>query len=252
MNDIRGRLSMWNAALWGGFAGSAVFIGALTGIFFKIPKRWIGIIMSFGTGVLVGAAAFELLLESVKEGGLLATSLGFIGGAMLFTFAEFFISKRGGKERKRSKGNPKGASGGLAIFIGTLLDAIPESMIIGVSLLETGKVSFLLVIAVFISNFPEGLSSSVGLKKGGYSNKKILFLWLLVMILSAISSLVGFVFLEDASKTIISIISAFAAGAVVSMVSAAMMPEAYDEGGPIVGLVTSLGLLISLILTQFE
>lgn len=240
---------MWNAALWGGIAGSAVFIGALSGIFFQIHKKWIGIIMSFGTGVLVGAAAFELLQDSLKEGGIVATSLGFMGGAVLFTLAEFFISKRGGKERKRSKGNANGSSG-LAIFIGTLLDAIPESVIIGVSLLDKGSVSFLLVIAVFISNFPEGLSSSVGLKKDGYSNKKILFLWFLVMFLSAISSLVGFVFLEDASNAVLSIIGAFAAGAVVSMVSAAMMPEAYDEGGPIVGLVTSLGLLVSLILTQ--
>jgi zinc transporter, ZIP family len=175
-----------------------------------------------------------------------------LGGALLFTFVEYWISKRGGKERKRSKENPQKSSAGLAIFFGTLIDAIPESVIIGVSLLEKGKVSYLLVIAIFISNFPEGLSSSVGLKKDGYSNKKILFLWLVVMVLSSISSLLGFVFLQNTSPIMISVIGAFAAGGVVSMVSSAMMPEAFEEGGPIVGLFASLGLLSSLILNYFE
>lgn len=242
---------MWSAAFWGGIAGSAVFLGAITGILFQIKKKWIGIIMAFGTGVLIGAATFELLRDSLEDGGLVATSLGFLGGAILFTLVEYLISRRGGKERKLSKENTKRSSG-LAIFIGTLIDAIPESVIIGVSLLEKGKVSLLLVIAIFISNFPEGLSSSVGLKKDGYSNTKILILWLSVLILSAISSMAGFVFLRNTSAILVSVIGAFAAGGVVSMVSSAMMPEAYEEGGAIVGFVASLGLLSSLILTYFE
>lgn len=242
---------MWYAALWGGIAGSAVFMGALAGILFQIKKKWIGTIMAFGTGVLIGAASFELLRDSIEESGIMATSLGFLGGAALFTFVEYMISRKGGHERKRSRANPQGSSG-LAIFIGTLIDAIPESVIIGVSLLENGKVSSLLVIAIFISNFPEGLSSSVGLKKDGYSNTKILCLWLFVLILSALGSLIGFVFLENTSPTLIGVIGAFAAGGVVSMVAAAMMPEAYEEGGAIVGLITSIGLLCSLLLTQFE
>jgi len=240
---------MWHAALWGGIAGSAVFLGALAGILFQIKKRWIGIIMAFGTGVLMGAATFELLGDSLKEGGLGPTALGFMGGALLFTLFEYFISRKGGNRRKRSNGHQMGSSG-LAIFIGTLIDAIPESVIIGVSLLKEGSVSFLLVIAIFISNFPEGLSSSVGLKKGGYSTTRILFMWFVVLVLSALSSFMGYVFLEKTSDVVISIIGAFAAGGVVSMVSSAMMPEAYDEGGAIVGFVTALGLLSSLILSH--
>jgi zinc transporter, ZIP family len=242
---------MWNAALWGGIAGSAVYLGALTGILFQIKRRWIGMIMAFGTGVLIGAATFELLRNAVEKSGLGFASLGFLGGSVVFTLAEYSISKRGGKERKRSREKTTNSSG-LAIFIGTLIDAIPESVIIGVSILEKGRVSILLVIAIFISNFPEGLSSSVGLKKDGYSNKKILFLWFLVMVLSSVSSLLGYVLLQNASPKVMSVIGAFAAGGVVSMVSSAMMPEAFEEGGPIVGFVASLGLLSSLVLTYFE
>ncbi|MBM7702269.1 ZIP family metal transporter [Metabacillus iocasae] len=240
---------MWNAALWGGVAGSAVFLGALTGILFSIRKKWIGVIMAFGTGVLIGAASFELLLDSIEEGGLGVTSIGFLGGATVFTLFEYLISKKGGHERKRSKESAH-HSAGFAIFIGTVIDAIPESVIIGVSVLEEGTVSWLLVIAIFISNFPEGLSSSIGLKKDGYSNKKILFLWLTVFLLSALSSLGGYAFLNEASDALLAMIGAFAAGGVTSMVASAMMPEAYEEGGPIVGFVASLGLLCSLLLTH--
>ncbi|MGV2622554.1 ZIP family metal transporter [Halobacillus sp. ACCC02827] len=242
---------MWTAAFWGGVAGSAVFIGSLVGLFFTMKKSWIGAIMAFGTGVLIGAASFELLLDSIHEGGLKTTTLGFLGGALLFTIVEFVLARKGGKERKRSRENPQGSSG-MAIFFGTIIDAIPESVIIGVSLLEGGGVSWLLVIAIFISNFPEGLSSSVGLKKDGYSNRKILFLWGVVLVLSALSSLTGYVFLEGASDGLIAFIGAFAAGGVIAMVTAAMMPEAYEEGGAAVGFIASVGLLCSLILTHFQ
>lgn len=242
---------MWKAAFWGSLAGSAVFIGSCIGVYFHIRKNIIGLIMAFGTGVLIGAASFELLSESIKEGSLLTIILGFIFGATLFTIFDLMIAHKGGHKRKRSSENPQGHSG-LAIFIGTLMDAIPESMIIGISLIENQRVSWLLVIAIFISNFPEGLSSSIGLKKDGYSNYKILSLWLAVLVLSLLSSLAGFVFLQDASSEFIAAIQVFAAGGIVAMVSSTMMPEAYEEGGPIVGLMAALGLLISLILTNIE
>jgi zinc transporter, ZIP family len=239
---------MWNAFFWGSVAGSALFIGALVGLFFNIKKIWIAAIMAFGTGVLIGAAAFELLEESINEGGILPTTIGFLAGSFLFTLIDLIISKKGGKDRKRSGENPKGHSG-LAIFFGTLFDAIPESIIIGLSILETHTVSFLLVIAVFISNFPEGLSSSVGLKKDGYSKRKILFLWFIVLLLSGASSFAGYTLLKDTAAVFIAGIGAFAAGGVISMVSSTMLPEAFEEGGPIVGFITSLGLLASLIMS---
>lgn len=237
------------AALWGAFAGSPIFFGALVGIFTNLPKKITGLIMSFGTGVLIGAAAFELLTEAVDEGGLRSTSIGFLVGALVFTLSEVIVSKRGGSDRKRSKKSSENHSG-ITIFIGTIIDAIPESVIIGVSLLEQGTVSYLMVIAVFISNFPEGLSSTVGLKKDGYSKKTILTMWLIVVSLSSVSALLGFGLLQNASASIISFISAFAAGGIFAMVSSTMMPEAFEEGGAIVGLIASLGLLSSLFLSH--
>jgi zinc transporter, ZIP family len=193
---------MVEAALWGGIAGSSLILGALLGIFRDVPAKLSAFIMAFGTGVLIGAATFELLTDAVKEGGILFPSIGFLLGATLFIIAELIIIKKGGRERKRSKVSPSGHSG-MAIFIGTIIDAIPESIIIGVSLLENHSVSWLIVIAIFISNFPEGLSSSIGLKKDGFSERKILLLWAIVMILSSVSALLGYALIDASSHILL-------------------------------------------------
>ncbi len=240
---------MWEAAFWGGIAGSAVFLGSLAGLYFKIRKRIIGYIMAYGTGVLIGAATFELLDLSLREGGMELTVSSFILGALLFTLFDLVIARKGGMERKRSRERTEEGSG-LAIFIGTIFDAVPESIIIGISLLNDHRVSWLLIVAVFVSNFPEGLSSSVGLVKDGYSKAKILLLWLTVLGLSLLSSMGGYALLRGKPENMTAVISSFAAGAVVSMVSSTMMPEAYEEGGPGVGFIAALGLISSLMLSR--
>lgn len=242
---------MLQAALWGGIAGSAVLLGSFTGIAFRIPRKWTAWIMAFGTGILIGAVSFELLLEAVKQSDLKVTSTGFILGAAVFTIINAILAKKGGHERKKST-SKKTKSAGVAIFFGTLLDAIPESILIGASLIDQSEVSWLLVIAIFLSNFPEGLSSSIGLLKEGFSKQKIIGMWIAVFILSTIAAALGFLFLEQASDSFLSMIGAFAGGGIMAMVSSTMLPEAHEDAGAAVGLITSLGLLSSLVLTHFS
>lgn len=244
---------MWNAALWGGISGSAVLLGALAAMFLSIKKRYIGFIMAFGTGVLIGATTYELLEESVESGGIVSTSIGFLCGAILFTIVDGIITRKGANDRKRSSQNAESSNqSGIAIFIGTVMDAIPESIMIGASLISQNSVSFLLVVAIFISNIPEGLSSTVGLIKSKYTKKKILFLWIAVLAISALSSLSGYVFLDHASEELMAGIAAFAGGGIIAMVGSTMLPEAFEEGGSITGLITALGLLTSLLLNTFS
>jgi zinc transporter, ZIP family len=240
---------MLQAAFWGGVAGSAVLLGCFTGLAFPIPKKWTAWIMAFGTGILIGAVSFELLVEAVEQSNLKVTALGFILGAAIFTIINSILAKKGGHERKMS-GIKKAKGVGMAIFFGTLLDAIPESVLIGASLIEQSKVSWLLVIAIFLSNFPEGLSSSIGLLKEGFSKKKIIGMWISVFTISAVAALLGFVLLEGASVMFLSLIGAFAGGAIMAMVASTMLPEAHEDAGAAVGLITSLGLLSSLVLTH--
>lgn len=242
---------MLNAVLWGAVSGSAVLIGALMALFLPIRTKLIGFIMAFGTGVLIGAAAYELLDDSANEGGLLPTIIGFTAGALVFTLFDWYISRKGGSGRKRSvrgAGGSQGNGSGLAIFAGTVLDAIPESIMIGASLISGQGVSLLLVIAIFISNIPEGLSSTAGLKQDGYSKSKVLLLWLGVLVISTLASGAGYSFMDHASGYTTAIIASFAGGGIISMVSSSMMPEAYKEGGPLTGFMAALGMLCSLIL----
>lgn len=241
---------MWHALMWGGVSGSAVLIGALAALFVPIQKRLIGYIMAFGTGVLIGAASFELLSESAKNGGFLATGAGFLAGALVFTLLDIVIAQKGAKKRKRSHVQASDQGSGLAIFIGTVMDAIPESIMIGASLLAGKGVSLLLVIAIFISNVPEGLSGTTGLLKSGYSKKKIFLLWLTVLVTSALSGWGGYVFLGSASEAVMAAIAAFAGGGIIAMVGSTMMPEAFQEGGPVVGFMAALGLFVSLLLNE--
>ncbi|MBY6036770.1 ZIP family metal transporter [Fictibacillus nanhaiensis] len=242
---------MLQAALWGGIAGSAVLLGSFIGLVFQIPKKWTAWIMAFGTGILIGAVSFELLIEAVEQSSLKVTSVGFILGASIFTIINIFLSNKGGHERKKS-GSKKVKGVGMAIFFGTLLDAIPESVLIGASLIDHSQVSWLLVVAIFLSNFPEGLSSSIGLLKEGFSKQKIMGMWISVFLISAIASALGFVCLEHASVSSLSLIGAFAGGGIMAMVSSTMLPEAHEDAGAAVGLITSLGLLCSLVLTHFS
>src|ERR671939_538619 len=149
------------AGIWGLVAGSALIIGALAGYFFNINQRWIAAIMCFGSGVLISALSFDLMEEAYQRGGFDATALGFLGGAAVYTAANWYLAARGAKHRKRSGGQQPSeaeASGsGLAIAIGALLDGIPESVVIGIGLLAGGGVSLSVLAAVFISNVPEGL-----------------------------------------------------------------------------------------------
>lgn len=243
---------MWNAALWGTISGSAVLLGALTAFFMTIKKQVIGWIMAFGTGTLIGAAAYGLLHDSIQDGGVQATSIGFLTGALTFTIFDILISKKGAGKRKRSLTRHSAGINGTAIFVGTLMDAIPESIMIGASLLEKDSVSWLLVAAIFISNFPEGLSSTIGMKINGYSFLRIFCQWFCVVVISAFSALGGYLFLENASPAILSAIAAFAGGGIIAMVASTMMPEAFEEGGSVTGFISALGVLASLILDFLE
>jgi ZIP family zinc transporter len=248
---------MWaQAGFWGFVAGAALLIGAAAGYFLKVPERLIAAIMAFGSGVLISALSFELVDEAYREGGFDATALGFLAGAAVYTAANWYLNHRGAKHRKRSgKQQPSEAEdsgSGLAIAVGALLDGIPESIVIGLSMLKGGVVSTVAVAAIFLSNVPEGLSSSAGMKKAGRSPTYVFGIWGGIALVSGFASLVGYTVFQHFSSEVVAATTAVAAGAILAMLVDTMIPEAFEVAHDFAGLITVAGFLAAFALSRLS
>jgi ZIP family zinc transporter len=240
---------VFEAALWGFVGGVALLVGAGIGLVWQGRLRLIGLVMAFGSGVLISAVAFELTSEAFERGGGLQVTLGLAAGALAFFGGDWVLDHTGGQHRKRSGGQQAAGAAG-AIVLGSLLDGIPESVAIGVSLLEGGTVGVAVVAAVFLSNVPESLSAATGLRKAGHSPRWILGLWLAVALASAAAAALGFLVLGGAPPQTVAVVQAFAAGAILTMLADTMMPEAFEHGGTSVGLLTCLGFTAAFLLSR--
>jgi zinc transporter, ZIP family len=242
---------MGEAALWGAVGASSLFLGAVVGLALPIPRRIIGLVLGFGAGTLISALTFELTEEAFRLGGADAVALGLAAGALTYYFGNLVIERRGARNRMSSTGEQAGSSGS-ALLLGAVLDGIPESAVIGITLLEGGTVGVAVLAAVFLSNLPEGLSASTGMKKSGSSPAHVLAVWGIVVVASALSAALGYGLLDGASGNTVGFIQAFAGGAVLTMLVDTMVPEAHKRGGNTVGLVTVLGFALAYLLSTLE
>lgn len=246
---------MWlTAGLWGWLAGGALLIGAALGWFVRLPMRLTAAIMAFGSGVLLSALSFDLLEEAHQHGGLAATAGGFLFGAALFTGINYWLSQRGAKHRKRSHLKQPTESeqpgSGMAIAVGALLDGIPESIVIGTTMLAGKGVSLVAVAAIFLSNLPEGLSSSTGMKQAGRSAGYVFALWAAIAFVSGLASVFGFVAFRHVAPAVVSAVTATAAGAILAMLIDTMIPEAFEESHALAGLIAVAGFLCAFALSK--
>jgi ZIP family zinc transporter len=230
---------------WGTLAASSLVIGALIALRFHIGLRAIGLIMGFGAGVLISALAFDLVEEAVdKASGHGWVAVGLFAGCGVFFGGDRLIDRLGGGDRKDADGGQEGGSA-LALVLGSVLDGIPESMVIGLTIYEGGAVGAAYLAAVFISNLPESISSTSGLKTSGWQTSRILWMWIAIALISGLASLLGYVLFQDSSPDTVAFVLAFAAGAILTMLAQTMMPEAFEHGGKLVGVVTTLGFAVA-------
>jgi ZIP family zinc transporter len=237
------------AAWWGFVGGGALLVGAAAGIWLPVSNRLVGLVMGFGAGVLFSAVAFELTREAYEKAGATAMVLGLVAGALVFFAGDWWIDQRGGHRRKSPKGPQQGAAAS-ALVLGALLDGIPESAAIGVSLLGGGGVGVAMVAAVFLSNVPESMSASAGMRQTGRSTKTILLMWGAVTAASTAAAALGFGVLGSAPEEVVAAVQAFAAGAILTMLADTMVPEAVEHAGRLVGLVTASGFIIAFLLSH--
>lgn len=243
------------AAGWGLLGASSLLIGAVLGLTLRIPSRLVGLILGFGAGTLISAVAFELTDEAFQLGGADAVAIGLAIGALTYFAGDAAIESRGGERRmspsRRREGQTSQADAASALLLGAVLDGIPESAVIGISLLGGGGVSATVLAAVVISNLPESIASSRGMREEGIGTRHVLITWVVVLLISGASAAAGYGLLEGAGGNTVALLEAFAGGAVLMMLVDTMIPES-QQGGRAVGLATVLGFSLAYLLSTLE
>ncbi len=237
------------AFFWGALAASSLLIGAALALVRPLNERVVGLVSAFGAGVLISAVAYELVEEAFSTSNR-GVALGLAAGSLTFYGGDYLIDRMGGDDRKTMVKKSSGVA--LALVLGTILDGIPESAVLGLGLIAGGGVSIAMLAAVFLSNFPEAAAASAGLAKSGWSAVRVLGLWGIVVLASALSSLAGFVFFDNASPATYAFVLAFAGGSILTMLADTMMPEAFRLGGNAAGLLTTLGFALAFGLSALE
>lgn len=242
------------AGAWGLLGGAALVLGAVVAWFVPLPRGVVASVMAFGAGVLISALSFELVDEAERTAGLGPTAFGFLAGSVTYVAANLVLARAGARHRKRSgdqqPSEDEQQGSGAAIAVGALLDGVPESVVLGVSLLSGGGVGVPVLVAIAISNLPEGLASAAGMRRRGRSAGYVFGVWGGIAAASGMAAMLGCLLLQDASATTLAVITSVAAGAILAMVCDTMVPEAFERTHLFTGLLATVGFLGALAISR--
>jgi ZIP family zinc transporter len=244
---------MITAIFWSALATGTLLIGMALAYRNLVGLKWTGLIMAFGAGAIISAAAYQLILGAVavEKGSFYLVGLGIAAGALTFYFADRWVDNLGGADRMNFEGSQSGGSG-LGIVLGSLLDGVPESLVLGLSLVHSPTVSLAFIFAVAISNVPQGLGGTTGMLSTGWLKSKITRLWLAVCGLSILAAGLGYWLATLLPGATGAVVDAFAAGALLVMLTDSMLPESFEHGGREAGLSLVIGFSLALAMTLFQ
>ncbi len=247
---------MIEAFLWGLLVGAGLLIGALTSYVFTLPHRLVAAVMGFGGGVIISVLTFELVEEAYIYGGLARSATGFLAGAALFSALNWFLSRAGAKHRKRCREciaefpEYKTGSNDLSIAVGSIIDDVPEAIIVGIALAGSVSISKSVLVGFFLANIPQGLASVSGMKALGRTGYYIFGVWGGITLLTGIAGLLGYTVFGSFPETQIAFITAMAAGGLLAMAAETMIPEAFQGAQSFIGLITATGFLSFFLLVK--
>ena len=241
------------AIFWSAVATATLLIGMVLAYRNVVSAKWTALIMAFGAGAIISAAAYQLVLGAVLDdpGKYLAIGLGIAAGALTFYFADRWVDGLGGADRLDFDGGQAQGSG-TGILLGSMLDGIPESLVLGLSLVHSPQVSIAFIFAVAISNVPQGLGGTTGMLSAGWARSRITRLWLAVCALSIIAAVIGYGAATLASGLTGAFMDSFAAGALLVMLTDSMIPESFEHGGKESGLALVLGFGLASAITLLQ
>ncbi len=232
------------AGFWGLVAALALVLGAVIALLAPVPRRIVALVLSFGAGALVSALAFDLSDDAFRVGGTFVFGAGLAVGALAYYVGDRLIDRLGpGSGVRRQTSGP-------AIVLGALLDGLPESLVLGATLLGGAGVSASFLAAVLVSNLPEGLAGARDLSDEGHSRRFVIGLWVVVAVASGIVAAIGNAALSTMGGGPLAFIQALAAGAIITMLADTMFPEAFRDGGDTAGLATALGFATAFLLSR--
>jgi ZIP family zinc transporter len=241
------------AFCWGLAAGSGVLGGAILGLATHLPHRAIAAIMSLGAGVLLSAASIKIASEALIVTGAGSTVGGIIAGAAMFSIANAALATA--RDRKRCgecKSQPSEAQApgsGNSIALGTALDAIPEALVLGVTLRASGP-DLALVMALALSNVPEALSGTVGMRLASRSYAYVLSLWSGIALGTAVTTALAFYLLSGLAPDVTAMLKAYGPGALIAMAAETMIPEAFHNGPRYSGVLAASGFAALILLSE--
>ena len=243
-----------HAAGWGLLSASGLLIGAVGGYYTTLQHTAIARVMTFASGVLLAVVAVDLVIDARGATSLYWTVMSLLCGGAVFSSVNWLLSCRGARDRKRcgecvqQPAEEQQPGSGLAIAAGSFLDGVPEGVVLGVSVLQHGAPGVGTVTAFFLANIPEALSSSAGMRRAGRSGRYVFGVWIGITLMSSLSSAVAGLLLRGTGLAVGGAVEAFAAGAILALVSETMIPEGFHGSPQFNGLLLVAGFVALLIL----
>jgi ZIP family zinc transporter len=223
---------------WGILAQLSLLVAGVAVAWVTVPTKLVGILGGFGAGAMIAAVSFDLLPEAQAHIEPWQTGLWMMIGVATFLLADAYVDRRFGSA---------GAGGAMGIIVGSVVDGVPESAILGIQVGVGIPISLSFVAAVFVSNIPQAIAPSADLAARGWSARKLAGLWSLVVLACGIAAAIGYLGTEISSAVVGDRAAAIAAGGLLAMLTNSLMPFAYERGGALAGAATALGFCLSVL-----
>jgi zinc transporter, ZIP family len=244
---------------WGALVGASLVAGAAVAAVLTLPARTAALVTAFGGGVLLAAIAFELMPEADREAGTALTIAGVLAGALVYVTADAVLSRDEDMDRMRRSGHAAAAgqpmsmrsadtARGESIAAGLFVDGVPESIALGLTVAE-GEIGIALLAGILIGNVVEAYGAAQPIVAGGRTKRFAISLMAAIGAALALATVLGATALADASGELIGTLQAIAAGAVLAVVTIAIVPHAFEEVSRLVATATVLGFLLGYVLS---
>lgn len=238
------------ALVYGALSGFSLLIGGVLTHWVTPGRRTVALTMAFGAGFLIASLSYGLVEEAYRQGGLDASIVGLLGGAVLYYLAHAALLHHGPGKGTHYTPRASRPGTGFAIVTAAVLDGLPEQFVLGAGVKLGTQLGLLVMAAILLSNLSEAAVATPELvKERGWAGT--FRLWTLIGALSTAATLLGFLVAEEVPGDLLGFLLSFAAGAVLAMLADTLLPEAYRRGGRLTSLATTAGFLAAFLLTRW-